>query len=58
MKWLADVAAGKVGLDGTTPVKTDDPVAPFPILGNGRIAVVTSPVIYDQKTLDKMDAAK
>ena len=54
---LADVAAGKVQL---YPGSGDNrkPDSPLPLTGNHRIAVVSSPVIYDQATLDKMDMVR
>lgn len=57
LKWLADVAAGKVQL---YPGSGDNrkPDSPLPLTGNHRIAVVSSPVIYDQATLDKMDMVR
>ena len=57
MKWLEAVAAGKVQL---YPGSGDNrkPDSPLPLTGNHRIAVVSSPVVYDQATLDKMDMVR
>ena len=57
LKWLTDVAAGKVQL---YPGSGDNrkPDSPLPLTGNHRIAVVSSPVVYDQATLDKMDMVR
>ena len=57
LQWLADVAAGKVQL---FPGDNDQrkPDSPLPLTGNHRIAVVSSPVVFDQATLDKMDMVR
>ena len=47
IQWLEGVAAG-----------TYDPKAPHPLTGNHRIAIVSPPVVFDQVTLDKMDAVR
>lgn len=57
LQWLSDVAAGKVQL---FPGDNDQrkPDSPLPLTGNHRIAVVSSPVVFDQATLDKMDMVR
>lgn len=56
LKWLEAVAAGKVQLFPGSEQRTPD--SPLPLTGNSRIAVVSSPVVYDQATLDKMDMVR
>lgn len=59
LRWLEAVADGKVSLFPGKPGQGDGaPQSPFPLRGNHRIAVVASPVIFDQATLDRMDGAK
>ena len=56
LKWLEAVAAGKVQLFPGSEQRTPD--SPLPLTGNHRIAVVSSPVVYDQATLDRMDMVR
>ena len=59
VRWLEAVADGKVALfPGNAGEGDSAPQSPFPLRGNHRIAVVASPVIFDQATLDRMDGAK
>lgn len=57
MAWLEAIASGKVALFAKT-VTTETPASPLPLIGNSRIAVAASPVVYDQKTLDRMNGSK
>ena len=56
IKWLEGVAAGTILL--FPKERQADPKAPHPLTGNHRIAVVAPPVVFDQATLDKMDAVR
>ena len=56
IKWLEGVAAGTILL--FPKERQADPKAPHPLTGNHRIAVVAPPVVFDQTTLDKMDAVR
>lgn len=57
IRWLEAVASGKISLsnqqNGSNDIDT-----PFPLIGNHRIAVVSSPVVFTQDVLNKMDACK
>ena len=57
IKWLELVAEGKTALFAGKEM-TAEPDAPFPMRKNSRIAIVASPVVFDQGTLGKMDAVR
>lgn len=59
IKWLKSVAEGKSTLFADAGnQREDNPDAPFPMRKGARIAVVASPVVFDQVTLGRMDAVR
>lgn len=55
IKWLEAVAKGEISIFSIQRQSTE-PEAPLPMRKSPRIAVVSSPVVFDQRTLEKMDA--
>lgn len=56
LQFLENVASGKLCLFNSS--QSTAPTAPLPLHRHHRVAVVASPTVYTQATLDKMDGTK